>query len=107
LEGTTVLGFARSSPWKSRGGYRATCEVGAYVREEFQGRGIAKALYEEFLPAVQASGFHTALAGIALPNPASIALHEAFGFHHVGTLPEVGRKFEQWISVGYWARTFA
>ena len=102
-----VLGFARSSPWKNRGGYGDTCEIGIYVREESQGQGVGRLIYETFIPALAEAGFHTALAGIALPNSASARLHESFGFRHVGTFPEVGFKLGEWRSVGYWAKVFS
>lgn len=101
-----LLGFARASPWKSRGAYRATCEVGIYVRPELQGQGIGKQIYEGFLPELFARKFKTVLGGIALPNPSSVRLHERFGFQHVGTLPQVGWKHGAWRDVGYWALTF-
>jgi len=102
-----VAGFARASAWKSRGAYRYTCEVGVYVRPELHGQGIAAKIYERFLPELRRRGFRTVLGGIALPNPASIRLHEKLGFRHVGTLPSVGRKFDQWLDVGYWALVFS
>lgn len=101
-----VLGFARATAWKSRGAYARTAEVGIYVRVGSQGRGVARAIYEVFLPACQDAGLHTLLAGIRLPNPASVRLHERFGFRAVGTFPEVGFKFGQWHDVGYWALVF-
>lgn len=100
-----ITGFARASSWKRRGAYNATCEVGIYIRPESQGHGIGKLIYTDFIPALAKAEIHTALGGIALPNPASIKLHEAFGFRHVGTLPEVGFKHGRWIDVGYWALT--
>ena len=60
--------------------------------------------YSELLDRVAAAGHHSALGGIALPNPASVALHEKLGFTKVGHLKEVGRKFDQWIDVGYWQK---
>jgi len=105
IENSTVQGFARSSQWKSRGAYSKTVEVGVYVRPRNQGRGIGKAIYEAFIPANMEAGFHTLLAGIRLPNDPCVRLHERFGFQHVGTLPEVGYKFNQWHDVGYWALT--
>ncbi|MBI5707936.1 MAG: N-acetyltransferase family protein [Armatimonadetes bacterium] len=99
-----VLAVARTSPWKARGGYAQTVEVGIYVRSDQQGKGFGKALYGPFLQAVEAAGFHTLLAGIAQPNEPSVRLHERFGFSHVGTLPEVGFKLGAWRSVGYWAK---
>lgn len=98
-----VAGFARASAWKAREAYKKTTEIGVYVLPEYQGKGLARSLYEELLPMLRSLGFHTVLAGIALPNDPSVRLHEAFGMKHVGTLPEVGFKFGQWHSVAYWA----
>ena len=106
IEGSEVVEFARASPWKARGGYDRTCEVGVYVAEIAQGKGIGRALYSVLVPALEAAGFHTVLAGIALPNEASVRLHERFSFTHVGTLPEVGWKQNRWHDVGYWALRF-
>lgn len=99
-----LLGFARASRWKSRGAYSRTAEVGVYAAPMAQGRGIGTALYAEFLPACEAAGFHTLLAGIRLPNDACVRLHEGFGFAKVGVFPEVGFKFGRWHDVGYWVR---
>lgn len=104
-EDSKVLGFARSSPWKSRGAYSQSVEVGVYVRADIQSKGIGKAIYEQFVPANFDAGFHTLLAGIRLPNDPCVRLHERFGFQHVGTLPQVGFKFGEWHDVGYWALT--
>ena len=98
-----VLGFARGTRWKRRRAYARTAEVGVYVAPSARGRGIASALYRSLIPAMREAGAHTLLAGIALPNPASVRLHERFGFVHVGTLPEVGFKLGAWRDVGYWA----
>ncbi|MCP4810508.1 MAG: N-acetyltransferase [Proteobacteria bacterium] len=101
--GPDFLGFSRTSPHKSRGAYRHTCELGIYIRPEARGQGVGRALYEAQIPAVRAAGVRTILAGIALPNPASVRLHESFGFTPCGVFPEVGFKHGQWIDVGYWA----
>lgn len=105
-EGKRMQGFVRASPWKNRGGYRQTCEIGVYVRPEDQGQGIANRLYLSLIAELRDRQFHTVLAGIALPNPASIRLHESFGFKHIGTQPEVGWKQGAWRDVGYWAIVF-
>jgi phosphinothricin acetyltransferase len=105
-EGESILGFARAHPWKARGGYRRTCEVGVYVRPEAHGRGIASSLYGDLLPRLRDLRFRTLLGGIALPNEASVRLHEKFGFTRVGTLPSVGWKQGGWRDVGYWALVF-
>lgn len=60
--------------------------------------------YAALFERLQDFPLHAALALIALPNPGSVALHEGFGFTRVGLLPEVGRKFNRWIDVGYWHR---
>lgn len=101
-----IVGFARCSTWKARESYQWTVEVGVYVLPEFQGKGIGRALYEHLFPSMRDCGVRTVLAGIALPNPSSVKLHEAFGMEHVGTLPKVGFKKDRWIDVGYWARHF-
>lgn len=68
---------------------------------------LSRRLYASLFPAAKGAGFHTLVAGIALPNEPSIALHEAMGFTHVGTFHEVGRKFDQWWDVGYWELSLA
>jgi L-amino acid N-acyltransferase YncA len=103
LEERCVVGFSRASPWKSRGAYRRTCEVGVYVRPDMQGQGVGASIYDLMLRELRDRGFRTLLGGISLPNPASVRLHERFGFRHVGTLPSVGWKLGEWRDVGYWA----
>jgi L-amino acid N-acyltransferase YncA len=66
--------------------------------------GIGSQLYEELIARLQARGVHAAIGGIALPNEASVALHEKFGFSKVAHFKEVGFKFGRWIDVGYWQR---
>jgi phosphinothricin acetyltransferase len=97
-----VLGFARAMRWKEREAYDRTVEIGVYVRDGLRGRGVGRALYEALFERLDEAGFHTVLAGIALPNPASVRLHERCGMRHVGTLPRVGFKLGRWIDVGYW-----
>ncbi len=99
-----VVGFAKAGPWKSRGAYAWSTEIGVYVRRDFHGRGIGGALYSVLFPAIEAAGLRCVMAGIALPNPASVRLHEKFGMKHVGTLEKVGYKFGAWRDVGYWQR---
>jgi phosphinothricin acetyltransferase len=69
------------------------------------GRGIGSKLYGELLPILQARRIHAVMGGIALPNEASVALHEKFGMRKVAQFEEVGFKFDRWIAVGYWQRT--
>ena len=99
-----VLGLARASPYKARGAYRWTAEIGVYLAPGHQGRGHGRRLVTALIEALEQRGYRTLLAGIALPNPASVALFEGLGFRHAGTLPAVGYKHGAWRDVGYWHR---
>lgn len=99
-----VAGYAYATPWKARAAYRFAVESTIYLDPARTGRGLGRPLYEALLDALRAGGFHTAVGGIALPNPASIALHERLGFVKVAHFREVGFKFGRWIDVGYWQR---
>jgi len=98
-----VVGIAGADRWKSREAYDWTVEINAYVRADQQGRGVGKALYGELFARLRATEVRTALAGIALPNEASVRLHESFGMAEVARLPKVGFKHGRWWDVGYWA----
>lgn len=97
-----VAGYAYASPWKSRTGYRFAAESSIYVAPAHLGRGFGSALYEHLLGDLRARGIHCVIGGAALPNPASIALHEKFGFTQVAHFRENGCKFGRWIDVAYW-----
>ena len=97
-----VAGFAKAYPWKPRGAYAWSAEIGVYIAPPHQGRGVGRALYAELFPRIKAAGMRSIIAGIALPNPASVRLHEAFGMKHVGTFTRIGFKHGQWHDVGYW-----
>jgi phosphinothricin acetyltransferase len=79
-------------------------DVSAYVAEGSHGRGIGRALYSELLCLLERQGFHSAYAGIALPNDKSVGLHEAVGFVPIGVYKEVGFKHGAWHDVGWWRR---
>lgn len=100
--GGAVLGYAHAGPWKTRAAYARTVETSIYVDAGACGRGLGRRLYAALLGRLRAMGMHAAIGGAALPNPASIALHESLGFEHVGIFREVGCKFGRWIDVGYW-----
>jgi len=102
-EGGVVLGYAYGGRWKPRDAYRFAVETTVYVAPGEARKGIGASLYQVLLPGLRERGFHNAWASIALPNEASVALHERFGFRKVGHLPEVGWKFGRWVDVGYWA----
>ena len=107
LDDEAALGYAYATPWKPRSGYRFSVEVTVYVADGYAGRGIGSALYGELFPLLEARGVHAAMGGIALPNDASIALHERFGMRKVAHFEQVGFKFGRWIDVGYWERIFS
>jgi L-amino acid N-acyltransferase YncA len=100
--GGEVVGYAHASKWKGRCAYRFSVEVSAYLHHDVVGRGFGSTLYQELCPRLADNGFHALIGGIALPNDASIRLHEKFGFEQVARFPEVGFKFGRWIDVGYW-----
>lgn len=100
-----VAGYAYASRHRERAAYRLTVETSVYVGAAFQGRGLGRALYDDLLARLRERGFHVALAGITLPNPASVSLHEAVGFRSVGVFPAVGFKFGEWHDVGWWQLT--
>ena len=99
-----VTGYAYATPWKSRSAYRFSVESTVYVAPEWAGRGIGSLLYGQLIPLLRAQHIHTAIGGIALPNAASVALHEKFEFRKVAHFEQVGFKFNRWIDVGYWQR---
>ena len=99
-----IAGYAYASKWKGRCAYRFSAEVTVYVTPDYAWHGIGSRLYGQLLPAIRDCEIHAALGGIALPNEASIAFHEKFGFTKVAHFKEVGFKFNRWIDVGYWQR---
>jgi L-amino acid N-acyltransferase YncA len=100
----TISGYACATKWRSRPAYRFSTEVTVYVDPNYGRLGIGSRLYEELFSRLQAGGIHTVIGGIALPNEASVALHEKLGFSKVAHFKEVGFKFNRWIDVGYWQR---
>ena len=100
-----VVGYAYAAKWKERSAFRHTAEVTVYVHAAQVRLGYGQALYAALLPAAFQRGYHVLLGCIALPNEASVALHERFGFRKVAHFTDVGRKFGRWIDVGYWQRT--
>ena len=100
--GGRLTGFAYASPWKSRCAYRYSRETTVYLAPDTTGRGLGTTLYQALIAQLKQQPLHSLLGGIALPNPASIALHEKLGFHKVAHFEQVGYKQERWVDVGYW-----
>jgi L-amino acid N-acyltransferase YncA len=101
-ESGSVLGYAYASTWHGRCAYRFSTEITVYLAPGAQGKGLGSKLYDTLFARLKDKGIHTVIGGIALPNPASVALHEKFGMTQVAHFKEVGFKFGQWIDVGYW-----
>jgi len=99
-----IVGYAYVTKWKERAAYKHTLEVTVYIQKGFEGKGYGKALYSTLLETLNKLNCHVVLGCIALPNEASVGLHEYFGFKKVAHFSEVGRKFNQWIDVGYWIK---
>jgi L-amino acid N-acyltransferase YncA len=100
--GGQLLGYAYAAPWKARSAYRFSVETTVYLDPEALGQGVGSRLYETLFADLGKRGVRAAIGGIALPNPASVALHEKLGMKKVAHFERVGFKFDQWIDVGYW-----
>lgn len=101
-----VMGYAYATRWKERIGYRFSVESTVYLDQNAGGRGLGALLYAALFDELQSRGLHAVMSGIALPNDASVALHEKFGMTKVAHLVGAGCKFGRWIDVGYWQRIF-
>lgn len=97
-----VLGYAYATKWKERSAYRFSVESSIYLHQDACGKGHARLLYQHLINLLRQSGVHLVIGGVALPNEASVGLHERMGFQRVGAFKEVGRKFGRWIDVSYW-----
>ena len=97
-----VIGYASSSRVRPKPGYLTSVETSVYISPDEVGKGVGTKLYSALFQALEGEDIHRAYAGIALPNPASIALHERFGFALVGTYHEQGRKFGRYWDVAWY-----
>jgi phosphinothricin acetyltransferase len=97
-----IVGYCYATKWKVRAAYRHSVETTVYLDPDLVRNGIGTRLYRELLRLLKESGKHAAIGGIALPNEASVRLHEKLGFRKVAEFVEVGSKFERWVNVGYW-----
>ncbi len=97
-----VVGYAYSGEFRPRPAYAQTRETSVYVDAEAGGVGVGTLIYSQLLSLLRTDGMHSAVAVIAQPNPASVALHEKLGFELVGTFREVGRKFDRWVDTSWY-----
>jgi L-amino acid N-acyltransferase YncA len=101
-ESGVTAGYAYAGIWKVRSAYKYCVESTVYVSNQKTGNGIGSILYKELIKELKKLNLHSVLAGIALPNPSSVALHEKFGFIKTAHFRETGWKLDKWIDVGYW-----
>ncbi|GHU72530.1 N-acetyltransferase [Spirochaetia bacterium] len=101
-EDGTILGYAYVNTWKERISYRYSVEDSLYIKNGMEGKGIGNKLFAHLLEAVKQTDIHVVVAGITLPNEASVAIHEKFGFKKIAQFNEIGFKMDKWLDVGYW-----
>jgi L-amino acid N-acyltransferase YncA len=97
-----VMGYAYASKHRERAGYRWSVDVSAYVSEGSRRSGVGRALYTSLFAILRLQGFFTAVAGVTLPNPGSIGLHEAIGFERIGVYRGIGFKCGEWHDVAWY-----
>ena len=106
-ESGRLLGYAASSPFRTRAAYRWIVESGIYLDPGAMGRGVGRSLLTELVGLLGRQGYAAVIGAIALPNEASVALHEKLGFFHTGTYRRVGFKMGEWLDVGLWQKELA
>ena len=106
-EGGRILGFANSSPFRTRWAYRWSVETGIYLAPDACGRGLGKGLLAALTGLLERQRYVAAIGAIALPNDPSVRLHEALGFKPAGTYRGTGFKMGEWIDVGLWQKDLA
>jgi L-amino acid N-acyltransferase YncA len=97
-----VAGYVYACQHRERAAYRWAVDVAVYIDAAFHRRSIGRALYTSLFAMLRAQAFYKAYAGITLPNPGSVGLHEALGFTPIGVYKGVGHKFGRWLDVGWW-----
>jgi phosphinothricin acetyltransferase len=106
-EGGGVIGYAYAGPHQERPGYRWSVNISVYVAEDARSLGVGRRLYDELLAILRRQGFVNVYAGVTLPNPASVALHEAIGMRRIGVYERVGFKLGSWHDVAWYGLRLA
>ncbi|MEE2971716.1 MAG: GNAT family N-acetyltransferase [Planctomycetota bacterium] len=104
-DASIVTGYAYAVPFRARAAYRWCVESSVYVDPAWGGRSIGRSLMEVLMRLLADLGLHEVVAGVTLPNPASVRLHEKLGFEPVGVFPRSGWKDGDWHDVGFWTRS--
>jgi L-amino acid N-acyltransferase YncA len=97
-----IVGYAYGGPHRDRAAYDRTVEVSAYIDQAAHRTGLGRLLYTELFDRLKQAGYRLLVAGITLPNEASVGIHEALGFERVGVYKNIGFKNGQWWDVGWW-----
>ena len=100
-----IVGYVYASEHRSRPAYQWSVDVSVYVQARVHRHGVGRALYSSLFALLTWQGFHHAYAGITLPNPGSVGLHESLGFRPIGVYRGVGYKLGAWHDVGWWGLT--
>jgi len=103
-EDGVIVGYAYATQFKLRQAYEYAAEVSIYVKNAAKQKGLGTQLYMQLFEELQETDIHAVVAGISLPNDASVAFHERLGFEKVAHFKEVGYKLGRWIDVGYWEK---
>lgn len=99
-----VVGYVYAGRHRERAAYQWSVDTTVYIHEQWRGQGIGRALYTALLGVLPLQGYVNAYAGVTLPNPASVGLHEAVGFRRVGVYEQVGFKCGAWHDVAWFQR---
>lgn len=105
--GATAVGYACSARFKEKEAYATSIETSIYLAPGEGGKGLGRRLYESLFAALKGEDIHRAFGGVTLPNPASVGVHTALGFGHIGTYPEIGRKFGRYWDVALYVKPLA
>jgi phosphinothricin acetyltransferase len=105
--GGDPIGWACSAKFKEKEAYATSIETSIYLGPGEGGKGLGRRLYETLFDALKGQDIHRAFGGVTLPNAASVAVHKAVGFEHIGTYREIGRKFGEYWDVALYLRPMA
>lgn len=97
-----IQGYIYAAPFKMRQAYEHSAEVSIYVRNQAKQKGIGSELYRGMIEELAETDFHTMIAGIALPNDASVRFHEKLGYEKIAHFSQIGYKLGRWVDVGFW-----